>query len=463
MPTFEYRSGVEVTPDVVYEWHAQPGAFERLIPPWEPVQVIEHAPGLAVGNRTVVETRIGPTKQRFAAKIVESEPGVMFRDVQEEGPFASWEHTHRFVPEAKKFCLIEDRVDYELPMGFLGKAFGSGYAERRLARLFDFRHDRTRYDISRLRVLRRKLGDQRIAVTGASGLIGRELVNYLRSGGMRVDPLVRRQPRPGTTEIYWNPETGEIDAEALEGVDAVVHLAGENLAADQWTAEFKEKVRLSRFQGTNVLCHALANLKHKPRVLVSASAIGWYGSRGDEELYEDAAPGTGFLAEVCKSWEKETRIAAEAGIQTVNARIGIVISARGGLLAKVLPMFRRGLGARVGSGKQWMAWVSLEDVIGGISHMLHTGELSGPVNLTAPHPVTNADFTRILANVLHRPAMFSAPESAIRRFMGERGESLALQSARVKPRRILDSGFRFIHQELSGAFCHELGIRTVVG
>lgn len=459
MPEFEYRSGVEVTPDVVYDWHEKPGAFDRLLPPWENVRIVERRDGLAVGDGMSMEIRVGPLKKLWIARIAESEPGVSFVDEQVEGPFASWTHRHRFVPEARKFCLMEDTVQYRLPYGPFG-VLADGYVRKRLERMFYFRHDRIRYDISRLRVLKRKLGTQRVAVTGASGLIGRELVNYLRAGGFAVQRFVRR-PVEAADEIRWDPTTGEIDAAALEGVDVVVHLAGENIGARKWTPAFKEQIRLSRFESTRLLSQTMARLAHKPHTFISASAIGYYGDRGDETLTEASEAGRGFLAEVCKSWERETDAAAQAGIRVVNARIGIVISARGGMLAKLLPLFRWGLGGRLGDGRHHMAWVSLEDVIGAISFLMAEKDVSGPVNVTAPHPVTNADLTRILAGVLHRPALGRVPAFVIRR-MGEKERSLAMQSARVEPAKLRQAGFRYIHPELWGALCHELGIRTVM-
>jgi uncharacterized protein (TIGR01777 family) len=268
---------------------------------------------------------------------------------------------------------------------------------------------------------------------------------------------VRTAPRPGHAEVHWQPETGSIATPGLEGLDAVVHLAGENIAAGRWTAEKKASIRDSRVQGTHLLCDALAQLVNPPKVLVSASAIGYYGDRGAEVLREDSRPGRDFLADVCRAWEAATAPAAQRGIRVVNLRFGIVLSAAGGALAKMLLPFKLGAGGIIGSGQQYMSWIALDDVVGAIHHTLITDTLHGPVNAVAPNPVTNAVFTKTLGRVLWRPTLFPLPAFVARAAFGEMADALLLASTRVEPARLKDTHYAFRYPELEGALRHVLG------
>jgi uncharacterized protein (TIGR01777 family) len=295
----------------------------------------------------------------------------------------------------------------------------------------------------------------KVLVTGSSGLIGSAVVENLIAGGHSVIRLVRRAP--GQNEIHWDPAAGTIDAAGLEGLDAVVHLAGENVAQGRWTQEKKKRIRDSRVEGTRILCNALSGLVQPPRVLVAASAIGYYGARGDEVLTEESPPGSGFLSDVCRQWEAATAPAAQRGIRVVNLRIGIVLSSKGGALAKMLLPFKLGVGGRVGSGKQYMSWIALDDVVGAIDHAIANDSLSGPVNAVAPNPVTNYEFTKALGKVLEKPTLFPMPAFAAHLALGEIADELLLASTRVEPRRLLATGYKFLFPELEGALRHLLG------
>ncbi len=297
----------------------------------------------------------------------------------------------------------------------------------------------------------------KVLVTGASGLVGSALVPFLTMGGHRVTRLVRSQPRPGVAEMQWDPAAGIQDLTSLEGMDAVVHLAGENIASGRWTVARKARIRDSRVTGTRTLCEALARLSQPPKVLVSASAIGYYGDRGAEALWENSAFGTGFLPEVCRVWEEATQPAVQTGIRVVLLRIGIVLSPTGGALAKMLLPFKLGLGGIIGSGKQYMSWIALDDVVGAVNHALVTDTLRGPVNAVAPFPVTNGEFTRTLGRVLGRPTVFPVPAFAARLAFGEMADELLLASTRVEPKRLLATQYTFRCPELDGALRHVLG------
>lgn len=296
----------------------------------------------------------------------------------------------------------------------------------------------------------------KVLITGASGLVGSALVPLLTAGGHTVARLVRSQPRPGAAEIQWDPEVGIRETASLDGVDAIVHLSGENIAGGRWTAERKAKIRDSRVKGTRTLCEALARLAHPPKVLVSASAIGFYGDRGDEILREESAPGAGFLAEVCRAWEEATAPAAQKGIRVVLLRIGVVLSPAGGALAKMLFPFKLGVGGIIGSGQQYMSWIGLDDTVGAIHHALAQGTVQGPVNAVAPYPVTNREFTKALGRVLGRPTLFPLPAFAARLVFGEMADALLLASTRVEPARLVAAHYAFRHPNLEGALRHLL-------
>ena len=299
----------------------------------------------------------------------------------------------------------------------------------------------------------------KVAVTGATGLIGSALVPFLRGGGHEAAPLRRASAnRYGADDDpSWDPVTGALSAGALDDVDAVVHLAGENIAGGRWTVDRKARIRDSRIDGTRRLAEALAALPQPPQTLVAASAIGFYGDRGDEELDESSEPGTGFLPAVCQAWEAASAPAREAGIRVVHLRTGIVLTPAGGALAQMLFPFRMGAGGVIGSGRQYMSWVALDDVLGGILHALCTDGLTGPVNMVAPNAATNAEFTKTLGRVLRRPTILPLPAFGARLAFGEMADALLLASSRVHPARLRDGGFVFGYPGLEDALRHVLG------
>jgi len=286
----------------------------------------------------------------------------------------------------------------------------------------------------------------RIVISGASGLVGTALCKVLADRGDTAVRLVRREPE-GADEIRWDPAAGKLDSQALEGCDAVVHLSGENVAG-LWTRAKKQAILDSRVNSTRTICEALAAMENKPGVFVCASAMGIYGDSGDEPLDENAPHGQSFLADVCRAWEAEAKAAEQAGIRTVRYRIGLVLSAEGGALAQMLTPFKLGLGGPLGDGKQYMSWVALDDVVGGIVHCIDTEAISGAVNAGSPNPVTNNEFTAALGRAVHRPAFFRAPKFALKLAAGEMADEMLLSSIRMRPEKLMANGYRFAHPTL---------------
>lgn len=456
MTRFRRESRLDAAPARVWQWHANPGALERLLPPWRDVRLLSRDPDLRDGARVELQLGIGPLRTRWIAVHRDVVPGRRFVDEQLAGPFRRWLHVHRFEETADGGTRLIDEVDYALPFPPLGRVLAGEVARGELERTFRWRHERTARDLRR-HAARPEGGPLRIAISGASGLVGSALAAFLRAGGHRVDPLVRRRPRPGSGEIEWAPGQGRLDAAALEGVDAVVHLAGENLFSLGWSEEKKRRIRRSRVEGTDLLARSLAGLERTPGVLVSASAVGYYGDRGDEPLDEDAPPGEGFLAGVCRDWEAATRPAEEAGLRVVRLRIGPVLSPRGGALAKMLPAFRAGLGGPIGSGEGWFSWIGLDDLVGVIHRALYDDGFRGAVNAVAPRPVTQEELARTLADVLGRPTVFRVPESLLRLVGGQMAREAILASVRVLPARLEEGSFRFLTPDLRSALEWELG------
>jgi hypothetical protein len=289
----------------------------------------------------------------------------------------------------------------------------------------------------------------KIVISGASGLIGTQLVAKLSSSGHEVIRLVRRSPKSG--EIQWNPKSGTLDAAALEGTDAVIHLSGAGIGDKRWSAAYRKEILDSRTDTTALLAKTIASLSRKPSVFLSGSAIGIYGARNDEQLTEVSTHGTGFLADVCEQWEAAAKPAVDAGVRTVYLRTGIVLSPKGGALKKLLPLFKLGVGGKFGNGKQWQSWISIDDEIGAIEYLL-TANVSGAVNLTAPNPVTNAEFTKVLASVLKRPAIVPVPTFAPKILLGgELADALLFTGQRVIPAALNASGYTFKHTTLESA------------
>lgn len=456
MPVLERRTEMPVSPEALYRWHAREGAFERLVPPWDKVEVLERQGGIADGGRLVMRSQLGPLPFTWVADHKEHVEGRQFQDVQTSGPFARWVHTHRFEPvegDPHRSVLV-DHIDYALPVGAAGDLVAGGQVRERLERTFTWRHRRTLGDLRR----HAEFADsprRTVAITGASGLIGRNLAAMLTTGGHAVRRLVRRAAKsPG--EVQWDPEEGSIDLEALRGVDAIVHLAGEDVAAGPWTEKRKAAILGSRERGTALVARAAAQLK--PEVLLSASAVGIYGDTGEIRVDEDGPHGSDFLATVCQKWEAAAEPARAAGIRVVHPRIGVVMSLERGPLEKLRLPYSLGLGGPVGTGRQYMSWISLDDVVDALYLLLMQSASSGPYNLVAPDPVTSRGFASTFGAVLGRPAVVPLPAFAVRAAFGEMGEWVLLRGQRVEPRRLRGTTFTWRFGDLEATIRNELGL-----
>ena len=455
MKTLEFSTTLDASPATVFDWHARSGAFQRLTPPWAPIR-LEEFEGIREGDRAVLRMGPGPLALRWVAEHYDVIEGRQFCDRQVQGPFAHWEHTHRFDPTDDGRCRLVDHIEYAPPAGGLGDAVAPYLLEPELRRQFAYRHRVTRRDLALHRRYNPEGQSKTVAVSGTSGLVGSQLVPFLRTGGHAVRRLVRSRP-VGTDEILWDPTSGAVEAEKLEGIDAVIHLAAESVFG-LWTPAKKQRIYGSRADGTRLLAEALAGLDDPPDTFISASAIGYYGDHGRDVITEESEPRTpGFLSEVCEAWEAATAPAATAGIRTVQTRIGVVLSPAGGALRFMLPAFWLGLGGRVGSPDQYFPWIALDDVIGGLYHTLWTDDLAGPVNLTAPNPARMADYAGTLGRVLNRPAVLNIPASLIRSVAGEVADEMVLKSARVLPQKLQESDYDFGYPGLDPALRHLLG------
>ncbi|MGC6492088.1 MAG: TIGR01777 family oxidoreductase [Myxococcota bacterium] len=455
MPCYRKETVIPgVSTEDLWNWHMRPGAFERLLPPWQRMDVVRFPSAIEEGAIAEFKLRMGPLGLPWRARHHTIIPGREFTDTAEGGPFAVWHHRHLMEPTTDGATLI-DEVTWEAPLKPLGRWAAGWFIEHELETLFRYRHRRTARDLLRHRTLDwpRPLT---VAITGASGLVGRALSSFLTTGGHRVLAIGRRARGPDG--IQWNPATGELDPTRLEGVDAVVHLAGESISGSRWTAEKKRRILESRVQGTALMARTLASLERPPSVFISGSAIGFYG-HGPEMKTEAEPHGSGFLADVGTAWEAAAQPARDAGIRVVHPRIGLVMVSNGGLLGTLLPMFQWGMGGVVGGGHQGMSWIDLQDLVGLLAWCIRQDNIEGPVNAVAPTPVDNATFVRTLGQTLWRPTLVPAPALAVKLLMGEQGDALALQGQYVTPEVATRAGFIWDVPDLAQCLGETLGRR----
>ncbi len=447
---YESSTDLSVPVEAAFAYHDRPGALDRLVPPWESVEIEHSDQSLAVGSRVVLKASLAGIPVRWHARHVAYDPPHRFEDVQDSGPFAAWHHTHLF-EAAGEDSRLTDRVDYRLPGGVVGRTLGAGIAEGKLRQMFAFRHRITRDDLALMS--RYPAKPMTVAISGQTGLVGSHLSSLLTTAGHSVRRIVRGDTAGDGEIAPWGSADQPSD---WRGVDAVVHLAGKSIASGRWSEDVRRQIRESRVVKTRQLCETLAGLDHKPAVLICASATGIYGDRGEQLLDETSSPCDDFLADVAREWEAACQPAVDVGIRVVNARFGLILSPRGGALAKSIGPAKL-FGGRLGSGRQWWSWIGIEDVAGAIVHAMHTDSLSGPVNFVTPQPVRNAEFAATLAGVLGRAALVPAPAMALRLALGEMADALLLSSTRVEPTRLVQSGYQYRFTELEKYLRYCLG------
>lgn len=458
MTTFTFSSRVPHPVEDVFAWHARPGALTRLTPAWTGSVVEESSPPLQDGTRSRLRVAVpgsyGLASVPWTAEHHGFVPGREFRDRMLKGPLASWEHHHRFADDGHEGTVVTDTVEYSALPG--DRAFGDRLMGPALGRQFEARARRLAADLEfHARHPGRPLT---VAVTGASGTIGTQLSALLGTGGHTVRRFVRREART-PLEISWDPEAGVLDPAALQGVDVVVNLAGRSIGG-RLTRSAKEQIRDSRVLGTDLIVRALTALgDDAPSALVNASAVGYYGAdTNGRTVTEKSEPGEDFLAGVCSAWEQAAQRAEATGTRVVTVRTGVVQSPAGGALKAQLPLFLAGLGGRLGSGHQWLSWISLDDAVGLFAHAVLSPGLHGPLNAVAPMPVTGRDYARTLGKVLGRPALLPTPGFGPKLVLGAEGaELMALADQRVSADRAIDRGYRFRHPDLGSALREELG------
>ena len=462
--TYKSELEVPVPVDQLFSWHENPGAFERLTPPFEPVKVKKRKGGID-GGEVHLQMNLGPIPLPWVARHHNYIKNKQFLDEQVSGPFASWNHAHLFEKIDAKSSKLIDKIDYKLPFGTVGKTFGGAFAEQKIKQMFAYRRNITKNDL----VSQSKYSGSplNIAVTGGSGLIGSQLKPYLTTAGHSVENIVRGRPQKG--ELSWNLENKTMSN--LSGKDVVVHLAGEPISKPlggmiplPWTKWKRNEILKSRVEGTKLISEHIASLNNPPKVMICASAVGYYGDRGEDLLSESEESGDDYFSHVVSEWEKAAQPAIDAGIRVVFLRIAPVMSPLGGALQVLGNAARLGSSPPVAGGKQWWSWISLDDVVDVIYHSIINEKLSGPVNVASPNPVRQKEWASTLAKVIWGrfgplTGLIPVPGFVLKTVLGEFGDVLALSSIKIDSSKLLDSGYEFRFENLEDCFRHLLGKR----
>ena len=448
---------INVPVEKLFAWHKQNSAISRLTPSWAPLKMIFRSnDGIEKG--TIIRFRIKLFKipMLWESKHIKYQENKIFKDVQTKGPFNRWEHSHIFKSDGIYNSIMKDKIKFQLPFGILSRPF-YGFALKEFNRMFTYRHRVLKYDLENNYDLAGI--KKRIIVSGAGGIIGSALVPFLRTQGHEVIRLTRKKEQLLDDEIFWDPYKGILDLESKGKIDAVINFNGVNITDKRWTEKQKKRILDSRVISTQLLAEKTAGLEHTPDVFISSSAIGFYGNGGDRILTENDLAGDHFISKVCTQWEKASIPGRENTLmRSVQLRTGVVLTPAGGALAKMMLPFKMGFGAKIASGRQYMSWISIDDVLSGILFILNHDQINGPVNLTSPCPVTNKEFSQALSRVFSKKLIFAVPEFMAKILWGEMGEETLLTSAKVIPEKLLDNGFSFQHKTLLPALKDLLGM-----
>ena len=460
MPIYEHTATFPYPREVVWNWHARPGAVRRIMPDWEGIRPVEVG-GIKDGAVTSFRMSIGILPQRWVAKHHSYIEGEQFCDDMIKGPFGRWNHVHKFIENNETEMQIHDRIDWKLPFHFFTRIGAPIMVMPRVRQMFKHRSRRILADLKRQQMFK-DAPRKRILISGSTGLIGTQLGAFLETDGHDVHRLVRPSTRlhadqDPTKVVKWDDRSGDIIEGSLEDFDVIIHLAGAGIGDKRWSKKRKKLIAESREIPTRNLANALANLTSPPSLFMCASAVGYYDNRGDEELDENSSSGDGFLAEICRQWEDAAQPAIDSGIRTIHMRTGIVTTAAGGMLEQILLPAKLGAMGPIGGGRQWQSWISLDDQIYAMHYLMNHETASGVFNLTAPNPVTQKQFAKALGKVLRRPAFAPAPGFVMKILFGEMGKSLILDGQKVLPRRLQELGYTFEHEMLEPALRDALG------
>jgi uncharacterized protein (TIGR01777 family) len=449
-PTFQFTSEYSSSVEELFAWHTRSGAFARLNPPWNPVKVLFSSGGIENGTRVRLQAGMPPITFTWELEHSGFSENVQFIDSQVKGPFSHWKHTHSFSSRSSTTSQIHDAIYVRFP---IGNTFALPFLRKELARVFKYRADVLQKDL----VSHAKWSSHprlKVLIAGASGLVGTHLSAFLTTAGHTVFRLVRRTPH-NNDEFEWHPEKGTI-AE-IPPVDAVINLCGEDISQGRWNAGKKARLITSRIIPTQLLASKIKEGKIVTKSFISASAIGFYGSRGSEILSEHSPRGEGFFPQLAAQWEEAATSVESVGVRSLQLRFGVILSARGGALKKMLLPFLSGVGGQLGTGEQWFSWIALQDVLSGIEHILYDERASGPINFTSPSYITNREYTKALGKVVRRPTICAIPAMCLRLIFGELADEALLSSCKATPQKLSDLGYCFQLPEIEGALRFELG------
>ena len=460
LPFFNHQAEYSASQKEIWDWHDSPGAFRRIMPEWEGIKPV-NAGRLIDDEETIFKVGIGPIRKTWVARHHSVVSGESFSDRMMKGPFGAWNHVHNFNPVSDNVTTIVDNVEYRLPFHIL-----TGWSARmtvlpRMRQMFEYRSNRVKNDLKQIQSTA-ELPRQKILVSGSTGMIGLQLCAFLEAAGHDVHRLLRPKTKlpadlNSSKIVIWNDLTGEIIDGDMNGFDTIIHLAGAGIGDKRWSKKRKQLIRDSRVIPTMNLSSIVANLDSPPKTLMCGSAVGFYGNRGTEVLDESSDAGTDFLAEICGEWEQASSVANDAGIRVLHLRTGIVVSPFGGALAKLLLPAKLGAGGPVGGGRQMQSWISLDDEVYAIHHLMMNQSCEGAYNLSAPNPVSQKQFARVLGRVLRRPGFMPLPGFVIKLLFGEMGKKLVLEGQDVRPKRLIESGFEFTHTDLESCLRNCLG------
>ena len=465
MPLFERSSSIDGDRQDLFQYHANPGALNRLIPPWEDIVIERRSDSLAVGSEVVIRNSLFGVPVRWHARHTGLQAPESFQDTQLSGPFKTWVHDHLFESKGNGHSILHDRVQFETKFGSLGK-LGLPLVRSKLHAMFSFRHRTTQADLRLQSFLRQHTANRilRIGVTGSTGLIGRRLIDLISVLGHHAVRILRPASTDRTQEfplsskaVLWRPGTGFSDEPVMQNLDAVIHLAGRGIASTRWTDSAKRAIRESRVEGTQALVRDLCKLDSPPKAFVCASGVGIYGDRSSEVLDESTPPGNDFLSELARDWEAAAMEFEAAGSRVAIGRLGIALHPRQGALAKLLVPFQLGLGGSVGNGRQYWSWIHVDDAAAAFLYLASNPNCTGAYNLVAPEQTDNRTFSKILGKVLNRPSLLPAPAFALRIMLGEMADAMLLASTRANCRRLIEDGFPFRASHLEDCLRHILG------